>query len=583
MTNSVDSSGHKQTDQFDPKPSSATDAGRKRSGPSGLRSIWLLAQMDLRGVAVSWLYRGFLGVVVLLTVLQLKGMQAEGKVASAMLEAVLVTYLLVWMHGVIFISGGALTREADCLNDAILSRGVTRGEYVFGKLLSRCVAILGAFALILIPAGFWAIRQDALVRTETGFARSTARSVTVEAWQPNKIFSQTEGTISELPVEAGDEVQAGELLIQIDDRQLFDRLETARRAEEDALNGVENARRLQEEAQRGVAQAEDALARAERSLAGKDLLSKLEQADRETELRARKRELVNAETRRETSKEAIAVAERSVANARSAVRDARKRLGYASVTAPISGFVTERLVEPAQPLGIGAHLLTIAPLDDYQALVPVYQFEEFQRLEKGLKAFVTVEDTEFEGVVEKLGAMTSKDRWGRSCNFATVRFKGDGTLGLLGLDAEVRLLFPPKEERPDRLSAVLRTLTGSGEDDLETKTTSVTPFWMLVSCGKVLGCASFLVTLSLLVAVLTRSALVAILVVTGFWHISNLLFDFAGLQGLSYLEMIRTLDKVLGGAVSPMEELVTLLWLFGLSGVFSFTAWLLFTRRDPSR
>ena len=58
------------------------------------------------------------------TVLELKGMQAQQKAASQMLEAVYATYLLVWMHGVIFIAGAALSRESDCLNDAVLSRGV---------------------------------------------------------------------------------------------------------------------------------------------------------------------------------------------------------------------------------------------------------------------------------------------------------------------------------------------------------------------------------------------------------------------------------------------------------------------------
>lgn len=557
-------------------------AGR-RTSPGRLASVWLLARADLHGVAGSWLFRGFLLVTGLVTVIQLKGMQAEDKVASAMLEAVLVMYLLVWMHGVIFIAGGALSREGDCLNDAILSRGLTRGEYLGGKLLSRWLAVLGALALVLIPSGFWAIRQDALVRTETGFARSTARNATVEAWNPKKVFSRTDGTVTEVNVELGDQVQAGDLLVLLDDRRLFDQLETARRAEEDALNQVEDARRSYEESRRGTAQAGDALAQAERGLAAKDLLSRLEQADRETVLRSRKRELVNAETRFESARQAIAAAERKVENARATVREARQRLGYASVTAPVSGYVTERSVEAAQPVGVGAPLLTIAPLDEYEVRVPVYQFDEFQRLKEGLKAYVTVQETEFEGAVDKLGAMTSKDRWGRPCNYAMVRFQGNGTLGLLGLDADVRLLLPPREKAADRITAVLNTLTGSGEDDLETKTASVTPFWMLIACAKVLGCAALLVTLALFFAVLTRSALISILVVTGLWHISNLLFDFAGLEDLSYLEMIRNLDKVLGGAASPVDELTTLTWLLGLIGTFAAGTLALFVTRDPPK
>src|SRR5579862_8945081 len=86
--------------------------------PSRWRSIWLFVRADLGSVARSWLCRGFLIVSVLLTVLVLKGMQAAQKNANEMLEAVYTTYLLIWMHAVIFIAGAALMREADCLNDA---------------------------------------------------------------------------------------------------------------------------------------------------------------------------------------------------------------------------------------------------------------------------------------------------------------------------------------------------------------------------------------------------------------------------------------------------------------------------------
>lgn len=536
---------------------------------------------DFDSIWRSWLCRGFLLVSAILTVLELKGMQAEQKVASQMLEAVYVTYLLVWMHGVIFIAGGALSREQDCLNDAILSRGVTRGEYMAGKLVARCLAIFAMIGGIIIPSSFWAIRQDKLVRTEAGHVASNARNTKIEAWDPKKVFAGADGRITEMKLEIGDAVHAGDLVAQLDDRMLFDQLENERRGEENTRNEVATAQRRFEDSKRAVAQAEDALGRAERALIAKDLLSKMDQADRETEIRTRKRDLKNAESQMRIAEEAIGTAQRGVENAQARVRDARKRLGYATVTAPISGYVTERPVQAAQHISLGTHLFTIAPLDEYQVRVPIYKFDEFKRLKTGLKAYVIVGKTEFTGTIDRLGATTQEDRWGRSSNFAIVRFKGDGTLGLLGLNADVRLVLPPPAEKSNQVTALVNTLTGHGVDDIATRTASVTARWMLVAVGKVIGCALMLVTLTLLTSAVFRNALVAILSVVALWHVSNLLFDFAGLPDLSYLEMVRTMDKVLGGVASMTDELTSLAWLFGLAVTFGALALGYFVSRDP--
>ncbi|MBM3882998.1 MAG: HlyD family efflux transporter periplasmic adaptor subunit [Verrucomicrobia bacterium] len=564
-------------------PTAAPEPSSGRRLPSRWQSIRLLAAADLDAVARSWLCRGFLLASGLLTVLEFKGLQAEQKVASQMLEVVYSTYLVVWMHGVIFIAGAALAREADCLNDGILCRGVTRGEYLAGKLAARCLAILITIGGVLLPTSFWAIRQDTLVRTDTGYVGSVARNTKVEAWEPRKVFAQVGGTVRELSLQVGDFVHAGDVLTVLDDRAVFDELEHERRSEENARNEVNNARRRAEEAKRAVAQAEDALARAERGVIGKDLLSALEQADRETELRSRKRDLKNAESAARAAEDAIPAAERAVENAVARVREARRRLGHTSVTAPISGYVTELLAHPAQYVSVGGHLCTLAPLDEYQVRVPVYKFDEFKRLKPGLAAYIQIEHTEYKGVIDRLGATTQPDRWGRDSNYAVVRFQGGGALGLLGLPADVRLVLPPPPEAKSRAADLLNLLTGGGEDDLESRTGSVTTGWMLIALGKVIGCACLLVTLTLATLALVRNPLTAVLAVTGLWHVSNLLFDFVGLRELSYLEMVRNLDKVLGGVAQPTEELTTLAWLFGLATGLGALAIGLFIARDPPR
>jgi len=550
--------------------SSAPKAGRR--APTRWQSIRLFVWADLGAIARSWLFRGFLLASAVITMLELKGMQAEQKAASQMLEAVYATYLVVWMHGVIFIAGSALMREADCLNDAILSRGVTRGEYIVGKVVARWLAIFLLIAGTLLPTSIWAIRQDKLVRTDEGYVTSAARNTKVEAWEPKKVFSEVAGTIKEMTLKVGDSVRTGDTLTVLDDRAVFDELENERRAEENARTEVINARRRVEDARRNVAQAEDALEKAERGLVAKDLLSKAEQADRQTDVRSRKRDLVNAGSALALAEAAVPQAERAVENAVTRVRDARRRLGYTTITSPVSGYVTEVLVQSAQYVTVGTQLFTVAPLDDYQIRVPVYKFEEFKRLKTGLTAYIKIEKTEYKGKIEQLGAMTQPDRWGRDSNYAVVRFKGDGTLGLLGMPADVKLILPPPKEELSRAAKILNVLTGRSAGESATRTTSVTMGWMLIGLGKVIGTACLLVTLTLTALMLFRNALVAILCVVGLYHISSLLFDFAGLKELSYLEMVSTMDKVLGGFTKPVDELTTLAWLFGLAAALGVVA-----------
>ncbi len=551
--------------------------------PTRLGAVWILVQGELAANARSWMTRGFLIVSVLVSVLTMKGMQSDQAAANKMLEALYATYMVVWMHAVIFIAGSALLREQDCLSDAILSRGITRGEYIFSKWLARSLVVWVVFGLVLIPSSFWAIRNDQLVRTETGYKSANAQSVVVEAWEPKKVFSAVEGPLLEMELEVGDEVQVGQVLALIDDRKLHDDLEIERRGEQDARNEVDESHRRYENARRAVSQAEEALTRAERALIAKDLMSKIEQSDREADLRTRKRELKDAENQMRGMRDAITKAERAAETAQTKVLAARKRLSEATVTAPLTGYATEVLVQASQNLGVGTQLFTIAPLDEYQLKVPIYNFNEFKRLKDGLDAYITIQGTEFKGSIDRLGAMTEKDRWGRMSNYAVVRFQGDGTLGLLGMDADVRMVLPPAEEKPGSAAKLMNALTGHGEDDLESRTASVTYPWMALACGKVFGTATLLVAFSLLMAVLFRNALVAILGTVGLWHISNLIFDFAGLPELSYLEIVRTLDKTLGGIANPGDELWTLAWMLGLSAVCGAALVALFVSRDPPR
>ena len=551
--------------------------------PTRWQSILILTRLDLGALWHSWLCRGFFLVSAFLTMLTLKGMQSEEAVAAHMLDGVYATYILVWMHVVIFVSGGALTREQDCLNNAILSRGVTRGEYIGSKMVARTAALLFMIVGVLLPASFWAIRQDALVRTEHGYLASYSRDTEVMAWEPKQVFVGSSGTLRERRVKMSDLVHVGDILGQLDDRELFDTVETRRRAEENARVEIENARRQQKEAENEVVDAEEAVERSQRALWAAEFLSKREIADAEAEVRERQRDLEDARSRVQKEKEAVKAAERASADAQMLLREVRDRLGHATITSPITGYVIEMHAQEGQQVSRGMHLFTIAPLDEYQLNVPIPDFDEFQRIKKGLTAYVTIEEKEFTGTVDRVSATAESDRWGNKSNRAVVRFSGEGSQGLLGRGADVRIVLPPTDEEANMAGALLDTITGHGVDDTQTRTTSVTPLWMLIGLFKLIGLTCLLIALSLFAAVLFRNALVAILSVTGVWHISNFVFDFVGLPELSYLEVVRTMDKVLGGVAHLGDEVRTLAWLFGITALTGFLTATLFIHRDPPK
>ena len=61
-------------------------------------------------------------------------------------------YLLVWVTFVIILAGGAITSELGVVADSILSRGISRWQYLMGKWTARVVAVLAVYMVVMIPA-----------------------------------------------------------------------------------------------------------------------------------------------------------------------------------------------------------------------------------------------------------------------------------------------------------------------------------------------------------------------------------------------------------------------------------------------
>ncbi len=204
------------------------------------------------------------------------------------------------------------------------SRNARPARIVLGAAL---IALLGACGDRQPPAehGAGPAEKPVLVTAVTvasqPLAQTVVRTGTLRARRIVRLHSQEEGRVEALPVYEGDKVEAGTLLVQLDDRLL--------RAE---LNKAEANRR----------QAEQDLVRLQR-LAGRKLVSEDEQLRAETALR-------------------IAEAEESLL---------KTRLGYTTIRAPFDGVVTERRVEPGDAAPRFTHLLTLVDPGSLVTEVPI--------------------------------------------------------------------------------------------------------------------------------------------------------------------------------------------------------------------
>lgn len=175
-----------------------------------------------------------------------------------------------------------------------------------------------------------------VVTLERGRIEAVLRfSTHLEAETDVEVFSEAARQVRELLVEEGDRVRRGQPLI-----------------------------RLQDEEQR------TALARAE---------SQLAKAQREYERQTRlyEQQLISEETYSEATY--------NLEQLELTLADAQRQLGYTEVTAPISGTVTQRLVNVGDHVTVNQHLFDIVDFDSIVARVYVPE-KELHRIRPGLAA-----------------------------------------------------------------------------------------------------------------------------------------------------------------------------------------------------
>jgi multidrug efflux pump subunit AcrA (membrane-fusion protein) len=186
----------------------------------------------------------------------------------------------------------------------------------------------------------------------------------VRARRQATIAAQVMGHVRQVAVEEGQRVSAGQTLIELDDQQL--------------KSGVAAALAMREEADAAIAAGGQGVSAAEAQLAlanatharYETLLSKKSASQQEYDVA--EAGLKAAQAALEQARASTAQAQAKRAQAEAQIFSAETVLGFARVSAPIAGIVTQRFVDPGDLANPGMPLLEIEQTGEYrlEAAVP---------------------------------------------------------------------------------------------------------------------------------------------------------------------------------------------------------------------
>jgi multidrug resistance efflux pump len=241
---------------------------------------------------------------------------------------------------------------------------------------SKWIAILTAATLSMIACGRDDRAEDrrddgppvpVMVERVGTFreAAEFAATGTVYSRTVSAIAANVTGYVTRVPVREGDQVRAGALLVEIDDRDARARLARAEAVLSEASGAVEELERAiaavesgREAAEADARLAEATFERFEELLARKSI-SRQEFDEVAARRQASQARLREAEAMILSIRAREGQVQARIRAAEAAVKEARLQLGYSRVAAPFAGVVTTKQVEIGQLALPGSPLLTL--------------------------------------------------------------------------------------------------------------------------------------------------------------------------------------------------------------------------------
>jgi ABC-type transport system involved in multi-copper enzyme maturation permease subunit len=116
-------------------------------------AFWALLEADLKVMAGSWVVRIW-GLLLIAQILVTIPTAATQGTAAISLSDLLGTFPLIWAIVVILNSAGAVSSETGVVADSILSKAITRYEYILAKLISRLLTNLLLYLISALTAAY---------------------------------------------------------------------------------------------------------------------------------------------------------------------------------------------------------------------------------------------------------------------------------------------------------------------------------------------------------------------------------------------------------------------------------------------
>jgi RND family efflux transporter MFP subunit len=210
-------------------------------------------------------------------------------------------------------------------------------------------------------------------------------SGTVEARTKTAISSQVMGVVRQMNVEPGQHVSAGQVLVVMDSQQLAAGAAQAEAGRLEARSALLEANAANEGAATQLELAKSTRARLLRLFERKSLAQQ-EMDEAEARVKQAEAAVKMAQAKR-------AQVEARIAQSEQTLRSAETQRGYATLTAPFAGIVTEKLAQVGSMAVPGAPLLTIERAGGYRAALLADE-KQAAGIRFGMPLRVTVEDRE---------------------------------------------------------------------------------------------------------------------------------------------------------------------------------------------
>lgn len=282
-----------------------------------------------------------------------------------------------------------------------------------GGLQFRCVffwaLLVAVFALSATVLGEDAPRVRATVVSAAEFGEEFALTGTLSAERQARLSPRVDGLVLDVAVDAGDEVEAGDVLVRLDPALGRQALARARAEADEARAALEESRRLLAEARR---------------LGERQVIAR-------TQVDVRESEAVQAQA--------------ALASATAAYREQEELLARHDLPAPFAGVVVERLAEAGEWVQRGTPVLTLVATDRVRLDLQVPQ-ERFADLAGESRILVlpdALPGVELEGRIQARVPVT--DASARTFLLRVLVDDPDGRL-LPGTSARARILLPADDQ-----------------------------------------------------------------------------------------------------------------------------------------